>query len=223
MQREGHRREKAAVHDGGAQADLWLRIAVSIGLVLWGLLLALQSANAAGGTVAQSTTVKAGAANQSAVGSRAASQLVGRSLLTLDGKNAPVVLGETATVVHFWATWCAPCKRELPLLDDIATKYGNAGVRFCAVSVDKDLPAVRRFVDRLGLGLPIFVDGPDGLARALDLPALPYTIVIDRQGRTVHEAAGGDDAQIAAVEAAIHRSRTKGAEAASLAPVGGEQ
>lgn len=212
MPSESREREVVVVRDGAAEADLWLRIVVSIGLILWGLLLAVQSASGN---------------SSDGHGGDVASQLVGRSLPTLDGKSATVVLGENATVVHFWATWCAPCKRELPLLDTVAARYEKAGVRFCAVSVDKDLASVRRFVDRLGLGLPIFVDGPDGLARALDLPSLPYTIVLDGEGHTVLETSGGSEAQIMAIETAIALARRdaedEAAEAAALPPIGGSR
>ena len=88
-------------------------------------------------------------------------------------------------VVAFWASWCKPCKREMPLLDQLHTELDQSRGRVLAVSVDRDPARAKRFVEASGLDLPIFVDGPDGVAREIDLDYLPYTIVFDRSGKSV--------------------------------------
>jgi thiol-disulfide isomerase/thioredoxin len=105
-----------------------------------------------------------------------------RQLRGLDGKMLSVrsLRGEVV-VVNFWATWCKPCKREMPLLDALNTRMQGAG-RVIAVSIDRDRKRVARFVEENGLGLPVYVDGPDGLASTLDLEFLPYTLVLDADG-----------------------------------------
>jgi thiol-disulfide isomerase/thioredoxin len=118
--------------------------------------------------------------------------LADRTLQGLDG--GTLSLGDLkgrVVVVNFWATWCKPCKREMPLLDALNTRMQRAG-SVVGISVDRDPDRVARFVRENRLTLPVFVDGPDGLARAVDLEYLPYTVVLDADGRVafagpVHE------------------------------------
>ena len=86
------------------------------------------------------------------------------------------------TVLAFWATWCKPCKEEMPKLEALHESMIDRGGRVVAVSVDRNPQNVRRFLNQHNLELPVFVDGPDGLAKQLDLGSLPMTYVLDRQG-----------------------------------------
>ena len=88
-------------------------------------------------------------------------------------------------VVNFWASWCKPCKKELRLLDEWAADLSRQGVRVAAVSIDRDPRKAEKFVDAAGLSLPIYFDGPDGLASTLDLPSLPCTVLVDGSGNVV--------------------------------------
>lgn len=113
----------------------------------------------------------------------------------LDTADGPVRLADLdgeVVVVNFWATWCKPCVKEMPLLEALHARLQERGGRVLAVSVDRDPEAVARYIEREGLRLPVAVDGPDGLARMLDLPALPYTIVLDRSGRVGFAGPGGE-------------------------------
>jgi thiol-disulfide isomerase/thioredoxin len=92
-------------------------------------------------------------------------------------------------VVNFWATWCKPCRRELPLLDELHTHMSAYGGRVAAISVDRDPVRVENYLREHALRLPVYVDGPEGLAKTLDLAVLPYTLVLDRSGRVVHAGA----------------------------------
>lgn len=100
----------------------------------------------------------------------------------LDGERLTVgsLRGEVV-VVNFWATWCRPCKHEMPLLNALNARMQGAG-RVVAVSIDRDRKRVARFVEENHLSLPVYVDGPDGLASNLDLEFLPYTMVLDSDG-----------------------------------------
>jgi thiol-disulfide isomerase/thioredoxin len=88
-------------------------------------------------------------------------------------------------VVNFWATWCKPCKKEMPLLDDLHTRMIEQSGRVVAISVDRDADRVHQFVEENDLSMPVFVDGPEGLIQKLDLAYLPYTFVVDTSGKVV--------------------------------------
>jgi peroxiredoxin len=124
--------------------------------------------------------------------------LAGYELRDLDGTTLSVAkLRDEVVVLHFWATWCTPCRRELPELDALHTELETRGGRVVAVSIDHEVRNVRSFVRRYRLALPVYHDGPDGLARTLALEHLPYTVVIDREGHVAHVATRSDATALA--------------------------
>jgi len=136
--------------------------------------------------------------------------LVKHELRALDGTTASLAdLQGDVTVVNFWASWCKPCRKELVELDAMTRRLEPAGVRVVAVSIDRDVRKAERFIDGEGLSLPVFHDGPDGLARELDLPWLPCTVVMDRAGRVVRVDGGGDPETIKALESAVRSLTAK--------------
>jgi thiol-disulfide isomerase/thioredoxin len=123
------------------------------------------------------------------------------TLAALDGKTT--TLGSyrgDIIVVNFWASWCAPCRRELPLLDQWNSAWTGRGARVIAISIDTDAKKAKRFADEMKLTLPVMHDGPEGLARTLDIPSVPYTLLLDRGGNIIGEVKGSEESQIAALE-----------------------
>lgn len=108
-------------------------------------------------------------------------------------------------VLDFWASWCGPCRKELPRLDTLHAEIARRGGRVLAVSIDEDRQNVDRFARRYGLRLPIAVDGPNGLARELDLRHVPLAIVLDRDGNVAFTSSRSDAAGLAAVTDATHQ------------------
>ena len=96
-------------------------------------------------------------------------------------------------VVNFWATWCAPCREEMPQFVAAQARDGAKGVQFVGIAVD-DVEKVRVFAREIGLNYPTLIGGFGAieLSRTLgnDLAALPFTIVLDRRGRVVHTQLG---------------------------------
>jgi thiol-disulfide isomerase/thioredoxin len=89
-------------------------------------------------------------------------------------------------VVNFWATWCAPCREEIPLFVKLQKKYGERGLQFVGVAIDQP-DKVRPFAAELGMNYPVLIGGADAieLTRALGNRAgvLPYTVIVDRDGK----------------------------------------
>jgi len=132
------------------------------------------------------------------------STLAGHELEGLGGDNVTVGdLKGDVVVVNFWASWCAPCKKELRVLDDWARELDGQRARILAVSIDRDPRKAAEFIRRSGLDLSVFHDGTDGLARSLDLPSLPCTIVIGPDGRIAEVARDGSLETLQRLEARV--------------------
>ena len=96
-------------------------------------------------------------------------------------------------VINFWASWCPPCRKEMPLFVRLQEELGPRGVLFVGIAID-DPQAVQDFIDTHGIEFPILLGQEKGieLARKLGnrLEALPYTVVADRDGHVVLRQAG---------------------------------
>jgi thiol-disulfide isomerase/thioredoxin len=98
-----------------------------------------------------------------------------------------------AVVLNFWATWCPPCRREMPLLDAIHQEYRSRGLSVVGIDVGEDPDAVRRYVESIGVAYPIWVDAPNrqtGIDATQSIHGrfggvgLPTTVFVDR-GRII--------------------------------------
>jgi thiol-disulfide isomerase/thioredoxin len=96
-------------------------------------------------------------------------------------------------VCNFWATWCAPCRDEIPMLMATRAKYASDGVEIVGIAVD-NAPKVREFSVSIKISYPILLAEAEGLdlMRKLGNSAggLPYTVVANRQGHVVHRKLG---------------------------------
>jgi peroxiredoxin len=139
---------------------------------------------------------------------RAEATLRHHALRRLDGTAVSLAaLRGEVVVLNFWASWCAPCRRELPRLEVLNAEIAHQGGRVIAVSIDEDRRNVELFATREHMQLPIVLDGPAGLARDLDLRSMPLSLVIDRSGNIAYantrSDATGLDALVAATRKAI--------------------
>ena len=91
-------------------------------------------------------------------------------------------------LVNFWATWCGPCREELPQLAKLHDKYRAAGLVLLGVNVDDDPRKAAELATRLGLRFPVLLDTDKQVSRRYDMSAMPATFLIDRDGvvRSIH-------------------------------------
>ncbi len=105
--------------------------------------------------------------------------------------------------LNFWATWCPPCKEEMPSMERLYRRFRERGFTMVAISIDANTPAVAPFVRHLGLTFPIGLDPKMEVAARYGLRALPTTVLIDRGGRMVAFAFGPREWDSAAAHALI--------------------
>ncbi len=100
-----------------------------------------------------------------------------RSVKEWDGK---------VLAINFWATWCPPCRREIPSFNALQREYGPRGVQFLGVAVD-DPKAVRAFLQELPVAYPVLLGEKEAMEVAVrygdEAGVLPFTAIVDRQGR----------------------------------------
>lgn len=125
----------------------------------------------------------------------------------LDGREHDVRADDgKVRVVDFWATWCDPCRDQLPFLDRLSAEYGSRGLSVYAVSFDEDRAAVERFLAESPLSFTVLWDkGGAALSEPLEVTRLPTTLLVDRKGvvREVH--LGFEKAEEKKVEASVLR------------------
>ncbi|MGH7306645.1 MAG: TlpA disulfide reductase family protein [Candidatus Rokuibacteriota bacterium] len=110
--------------------------------------------------------------------------LLGGETLKLKGQRGKPVL------MNFWATWCAPCREEMPAMERLYRKHRERGFVLLAVSVDTDAALVKPFLDQHKLTFPVTLDAKMDLANAYGVRALPASFLIDRHGYLTAVALG---------------------------------
>ncbi|MBF9034821.1 redoxin family protein [Rhodobacterales bacterium HKCCE2091] len=98
-------------------------------------------------------------------------------------------------LLNFWATWCQPCREEMPALDALERELGGEDFAVVTIATGRNPePAVTRFFEEEALvALPKFIDPTQALAREMGVFGLPVTILIDPEGREVGRMTGGAD------------------------------
>ena len=98
-------------------------------------------------------------------------------------------------VVNFWATWCAPCRKEMPGLDALQSEFGGDQFEVLTIATGRNpIPAVQRFFDEVKVThLPQLLDPTSQLARQMAVLGLPLTVLIDPEGHEVARLIGDAD------------------------------
>ncbi len=112
----------------------------------------------------------------------------------LDGKAwSLAALKGRPVVLNFWASWCEPCRAEMPSLELLQTRHEKTGLVILSVNYQEPLPKIRRFLEVLPFSLPILLDREGEAAAAWTPRVFPTTVLIDRSGAARQSVIGEID------------------------------
>jgi len=86
-------------------------------------------------------------------------------------------------MLNFWASWCGPCRQEMPLLESIYRKYGKMGFTMIGVNVEPDSNAANEWLKATPVSFPILYDRDSKVSKLYDVAGMPSTVIIDRSGK----------------------------------------
>lgn len=94
--------------------------------------------------------------------------------------------------VNLWATWCPPCRREMPSIQRLSQQVDPAKVAFVMLSLDDDFNKAKSFVQSKKLDLPIYYPG-ENLPELFNVPGIPVTFIFDERGQLIRRIDGGEE------------------------------
>ncbi len=89
-------------------------------------------------------------------------------------------------MINFWATWCGPCRQEMPLLDELYARYQRVGFNLLGVNIDDDSRRAMQMIDELGVSFPVLFDASKEVSKLYEVEAMPVTVLVDREGNVRH-------------------------------------
>jgi len=121
--------------------------------------------------------------------------LQGSDVVFLHEDGSEMTLADYAgkhVVVNFWATWCAPCRKEMPGLSELQTELGGDDLQVVTIATGRNpRPAMEAFFDEIGVdNLPLHSDERQNLARSLGVLGLPVTLILDPEGNEIARLLG---------------------------------
>ena len=129
-------------------------------------------------------------------------------LFDLPGNNGQVSLKSLngqVVYVDFWASWCTPCRKSFPWMNQIQETYGNKGLSIVAINLDKDKDAVGQFLRANPAKFTVAYDPAGDTASAYKVQGMPSSYLIDRQGRIRHSHIGFREISKADLEGRIRQ------------------
>ncbi|NNF90579.1 MAG: TlpA family protein disulfide reductase [Boseongicola sp.] len=95
-------------------------------------------------------------------------------------------------LVNFWATWCAPCRKEMPMLSELQSEFGGDAFEVVTIATGRNsVQGIRKFFEETGVhNLPLYLDPKSKLGRDMDVLGLPITVILDPAGREIARMRG---------------------------------
>ena len=95
-------------------------------------------------------------------------------------------------LVNFWATWCAPCRKEMPMLSELQSEFGGDTFEVVTIATGRnELAGIRKFFEETGVeNLPLYLDPKQALAREMAVLGLPITVILDPEGNEIARMRG---------------------------------
>lgn len=121
------------------------------------------------------------------------------TLPSASGKNIKFSeLRGKVVLVNFWATWCGPCRQEMPLLNDIHKEYSAKGFTMLGINIDNKPKNAIKMMKKLGVNFPVVFDKSKSVSEQMGVEAMPFTVLVDRAGkaRYVHKGYVSGDEKI---------------------------
>jgi thiol-disulfide isomerase/thioredoxin len=111
--------------------------------------------------------------------------------LATRGGAKPLALSQyrgQVVMLNFWASWCGPCRQEMPILESIHRKYKPLGFTMVGVNVEPDAKAAEAFLQKTPVSFPIAYDPESKVSKLYDVAGMPSTVIVDRKGtvRFIH-------------------------------------
>jgi cytochrome c biogenesis protein CcmG, thiol:disulfide interchange protein DsbE len=157
-----------------------LKLVLAIGLIV-GVIWVLEGGRL--GDTADSATTSPLSGRGGGVTPRVGEPAPSFSLSTPSGQRLALAdLRGQAVLLNFWASWCPPCRGEMPDLENLAREYRASGLVLVGVNLEEEGPTVQRYADMLGLSFPLALDQDGEVANRYNLTALPTSYFIDRDG-----------------------------------------
>ncbi len=137
----------------------------------------------------------------------AVSSLVGASASLAPSFSLPSRAGDTVSLdqlkgkvvmLNFWASWCGPCRQEMPLLDQMHKRYSSLGFTLIGVNVEANTKDAERWLKETPVSFPVLFDRDSKVSKLYDVSAMPSTVFIDRKGnlRYLHRGyKAGDESE----------------------------
>ena len=85
-------------------------------------------------------------------------------------------------LINFWASWCGPCRQEMPLLEDLYKRYSKLGFTILGVNVDTDSTKANNYLKDMSVTFPILYDTSNAVSKSYKVNAMPTTVIVDRNG-----------------------------------------
>ena len=121
------------------------------------------------------------------------------TLKSMAGKNLKLSeMTGNVVLINFWASWCGPCREEMPLLNDLHNRYEALGFTVVGVNVEEDVSGAKSFLQNFPVEFPVLLDNSNQVSKQDKVIAMPATVVVDRYGnmRYLHKGyKSGDEAK----------------------------